>query len=339
MNRYEEALAAFLSGDGCRWNENLGGTLAGIAVKMGKTAEEVSEDIADQNLKLAREQFCNIRRSMANAERNGITLGSSRYSRPKPQKVRFTGDTSLVRKCITAGGNAEPTADFFAGLSPFSVKALSPEEQTMVWMMTAWKESDILFVATKGERINGYPDINLKPCAKWVESVSCGEPLVGDIVSVCPLTGTPHQRDASWRSFVDTECIAAYPYLVAELDDLPASAQAAFWTGALQFPYIRKRLVSLVTSGKRSLHALLRTDAATRAEYDAFANSILSWFAVDPNTETRTEDGKEKLVYPYRIDRAAAINPLTKTRIAGAHRFDNGAIQRLLYLNPDAAYR
>lgn len=115
--------------------------------------------------------------------------------------------------------------------------------------------------------------------------------------------------------------ITCYRHLLLESDDAPEEE----WLNLIcQLPL---PISALYTSGSRSIHALIRIDAKSKSEFDAFrdrVSPILSKLGADP----------------------AAISGVRLTRLPGVirdgttdkdgryHKFDPPRLQRLLYLNP-----
>jgi hypothetical protein len=106
------------------------------------------------------------------------------------------------------------------------------------------------------------------------------------------------------------EAVTSWRYLVLESDEAPARS----WLGALvQLPL---RIVAIYTSGGKSVHALVRVDAVSKAHWDAFREAVLPGLTIlgaDP----------------------AAVTAVRLTRLPGCRRA--GKLQKLLYLNPRAS--
>lgn len=115
--------------------------------------------------------------------------------------------------------------------------------------------------------------------------------------------------------------VTAWRHMLLESDNAPEEDWLNLITN-LPLP-----ITALYTSGSRSIHALLKIDAASKSAFDAFRDRItplLSRLGADP----------------------AAISGVRLTRLPGVlrqgttdkdgkyHRFDPPRLQRLLYLNP-----
>jgi hypothetical protein len=182
---------------------------------------------------------------------------------------------------------------------------------------------------TQGEAL--WPD----EAAKVPRSGRCGvwylcQPVSGDYM---PNPRVKANEDGSLKtSRRIEECVTDWRFLVLESDEAPTR----LWLGALvQLPL---RIAAIYTSGGRSVHALVRVDAATKAAWDDHKHSIL--------------DGLVKL----GADRQA-MSAVRLTRLPGALRegkavcvskeadeweyeqFETPALQKLLYLNPAPALR
>lgn len=136
-----------------------------------------------------------------------------------------------------------------------------------------------------------------------------------DTGNVCKRTGNPILSRRARAS------VTRWRHLLLESDDAPGDE----WLNCLcQLPL---PITALYTSGSRSIHALIKIDAASKSQFDAFRDRItplLSRLGADP----------------------AAISGVRLTRLPGVLRegtfdksgryvpFNPPALQRLLYLNP-----
>jgi hypothetical protein len=107
------------------------------------------------------------------------------------------------------------------------------------------------------------------------------------------------------------ENVVSYRYLVIESDIAPMD----LWIqAAVQFPY---PIVSMTTSGGKSIHLLIRVEAANMQEWEAIKDklsAVLLVLGADP----------------------AAMRPTQMTRLPGCYRASKLNMQELLYLNPHA---
>ena len=118
----------------------------------------------------------------------------------------------------------------------------------------------------------------------------------------------PNPRMAGKRSRRSEESVTAWRYVVLESDE----AAAEDWLRCLiQMPL---RIASICESGGRSIHALVRLDAASKVDWDAQVRAIkpiLVTLGADPG----------------------ALSAVRLTRLPQAWR--GARLQRLLYLNPN----
>ena len=119
------------------------------------------------------------------------------------------------------------------------------------------------------------------------------------------------------------DCMTAWRHLLLESDEAPD----ALWLKALvQLPF---PIVAIYTSGGRSVHALVKVDCASKAQFDAL------------------RDNMAQVLCPLGAD-AAAMTAVRLSRLPGCLRYGKKdkegklsnypapRLQRLLWLNPDA---
>jgi hypothetical protein len=120
---------------------------------------------------------------------------------------------------------------------------------------------------------------------------------------------TEHYPDgATWNSEAN---ITSWRYLLLESDKAPAD----LWLKMLV--QIRHPIVAIYTSGRESIHALIRVDAPSKEAWSEFADTV----------------------QPRLIELGADPNSMTArrlTRLPGCIREETGQEQKLLYLNPQA---
>lgn len=107
--------------------------------------------------------------------------------------------------------------------------------------------------------------------------------------------------------------VTAYTYVLLEADDLDLETQATL------LAHLNLPIVSIVSSGGRSLHALVKVTAANAAEYRDFGAKFFRHMA------------------HFGVD-CSNVNPSRMTRAPGATRptpSGGSALQQLLYFNPD----
>jgi hypothetical protein len=104
-------------------------------------------------------------------------------------------------------------------------------------------------------------------------------------------------------------CCTRFPFAVLESDILPED------TWLLLLAQLRDPIVAVYTSGGKSIHALVRVDAATPAEFNLARRRLLHRLT------------------PLGAD-PAAITAVRLSRLPGCLRESKNAMQELLYLNP-----
>ncbi len=137
-----------------------------------------------------------------------------------------------------------------------------------------------------------------------------------------PVTG-------EWKPLPDPEprltrrgepCVTRFPFLLLESDVADESA----WLRALvQLPLA---IVALYTSGGKSVHALVRVDCESKADFDAardVARAVLCPLGADGAAMTAV-----------RLSRQPGCLRHGKNTPDGFRRYDQPRLQRLVYLNP-----
>lgn len=104
-------------------------------------------------------------------------------------------------------------------------------------------------------------------------------------------------------------CVTAWRYAVLESDEAPP----ALWLRALAL--LELRVAAIYTSGGRSVHALVRLDAASKADFDACRDLL------------------GKVLCPLGAD-GGALSGVRLSRLPGCLREEKGRVQDLLYLDP-----
>lgn len=108
----------------------------------------------------------------------------------------------------------------------------------------------------------------------------------------------------------NTSCVTRFPYLVLESDDAPVD----LWLRALGL--LDLRIAAIFSSGGRSVHTLVRIDAASKAEFDDCSRVMAAALEV------------------VGAD-AQALKGLPMSRVPGVKRVETGKMQELWYLDPE----
>ena len=312
---YRSALAAYANGSGDRYNTQAG-KLTWCAANLGLSADAVLSDLSGL-MEVTPKDCDNIRRGIHSASAK-VGLRESRTYTTKQSGTKRIGLPFIVPDYIKAGG-AEATSEAIRARSPVNLTEIrnNPAAQTAAFLATLYSEKELLFVkAQKSER--GTPGRNILPRAAWN-----AQNLVGrDCLYRNPLTGNAGLTTGGDYSFTAASCIATPRYALIEFDELPIRQQAAFWLGFLSLSQLAPRLVSLVWSGGKSIHGLLRMNADS-VTAPTWERHLRDYFASNPDRR-------------YCAD-PCGFRPHGGTRLAGAIRSDNHATQQLLFLaNPQS---
>jgi len=266
-----------------------------------------------------------------------------------PRKVQFEPETL---KRVAADAGAIDT-DFIKARSP-----LCPETQTPVtFLLRMFRTGERVLVFDKYESQGRHVCECIAP--------PCDAGSLDHLVNGCkdgvwflcnPVDGEwhPNPRLGGKRSRRSEESVTAWRYLLLESDE----ADPAEWMGILvQLPL---RIASICTSGGRSLHALVRVDATTKADWNTKAQllkPLMTVLGADPASMTGVR--LTRLPGCYREQEGPPPPkdaPVRKRWVDEPLRFDNngdpiwtpsslwcepprnlwtgGNLQELLYLNP-----
>lgn len=195
----------------------------------------------------------------------------------------------------------EVDREWLADRSPESVLCVKPSE----FLDCIFSRGERSFVTTnqksKGgfiysvgdsidaDKLNEYVRINTEGC--WFLS----NPVNGEIVN---------------DSIRSEPNVTAWRYLVLESDEAPKDQ----WLKLLV--QLRLPISAIYSSGGRSIHALVRVDCATKAEFDELRDDL------------------RKQLCPLGAD-PAAMSAVRLTRLPSVVRSDNRNLQTLYYLNPN----
>lgn len=309
--KYKEALGAFAQ-PGNRWAAK--GSLVYWGKAVGLSADEI---IADARSVGVLDRDADIRRGWNEINPQGFVRtqsGRSVLRTEPPRKYR-----RHVRDLIWGDGNG--TIDWVRECSPtYDWIGMPTEVQTEMFMKAICGAKDLIHVFRQDVPCPGRLGVNLMPAGEWLPRTRHGN-LPGNLLVPNPFTGEEGDTSEGKRSLIAQSCLADYPYLILEMDELPLPKQYAFWRGFVLSSRLAERLVSIVYSGNRSLHGLLYVGCHTLLEWQAARNSIRELFASDDNPAFRAD--------------AQAMRPRTGTRLPGVLRGDTGVMQELVYLNPE----
>ena len=129
-----------------------------------------------------------------------------------------------------------------------------------------------------------------------------------------PLTGKPAPRaNGVGQSYACDNAVKEARHIIVEFDNLPMTDQLAFVGGVLNSGTMK--VVSVVHSGNKSLHLLVRVED----DYNTFRTRLQRYICSAPDPRHRAD--------------AAVLHTASLTRLAGALRPDTGNLQYLLYAN------
>jgi hypothetical protein len=176
------------------------------------------------------------------------------------------------------------------------------------------------FIVYPGEQVLVFNQYKSQGAMLWREGVSI-EPFlkthwpVGAWFLCNPVDGKTHWNPRlSKNSRRSEESVTSFRYAVLECDQQPKEIWKPVWVKILV--QIELPIVSIIDSGDKSVHALVRVSRESKEAWDTFKKTVL----------------RPQLV-PLGAD-DGALSAVRLTRLPGAYRGDQR--QELLYLNPEA---
>ena len=318
LTAYRTALADF-SQPGAKWDVK--GRLVYYAKKSGLSVEDVIADVREVGVT---NRDADIRRGWEQLD--GADGETTHLYTPRLQPRRESTHPDFVRKMVTAGGGTATIADL-TSISPRAIIP-TPQLQTRDFFRTCYGRGDKIFIDDNSCHRQGIPDTNIRTVDEWVNWCCLAGDMGGDTLIPNPLSGEAKESSSHKSSYILAECITSWPYVLVEFDALPLAAQCAFWLGFIEGSVFGRKVAAITYSGSKSLHGLLRINAASVEEWRAATTGLRRLLCAD---DDRT----------YRCDHSSLINPRQATRLPGVYRRgakEKGAgnLQELLYLNPDA---
>ena len=228
------------------------------------------------------------------------SAATSKSAKPKPLPM-------TAAQFIRRGDGADEAA--WWERSPHRIGS-APGPMDAVHLLDALYPPDAFLFC--GERYGA----EVRTAKAWRDRFAKGEP--------CPphwipntLTGQEHPLPDGKLSRRGDSAVASFRFAVAEFDTMSKAEQLAFWWGFRSAP-----IVALIDSGGKSIHAILKVDCFTRAEWESEIEGRLF-----PN-----------VLCPLGCD-PACRNEARLSRLPGHFRREKNAWQRLLYLDPSGAGR
>jgi hypothetical protein len=252
-----------------------------------------------------------LRETWAKASGKPAT-GDLAVHRPEPKPAPLTAAEYIQR-----GGSA--TAEDFLEASPVRiVRGVENWLQAVLLLQALFRPDENVFCGWD-EYTRGVLGETVRTRAEWEAEFqqrgAAGQPIP-PLFLPNPVSSVPAMTKDGKPSLRCDASVAAYRHAVAEMDKLPLEQQFSFWWGwGLE-------AVSAVTfSGNRSLHVLLRIDAADPDEWERLVRRGLF----------------EQVLIPLGCD-GQCKNPGRLSRLAGAVRYDAkvcGGLQRLLFVREE----
>ena len=223
---------------------------------------------------------------------------------PKPKPLPLTREAFILR------GDGATEADWHEA-SPFRLDWEPGPRDAAALLRVLYRPWEFVFC---GERYGGAEDV--RTAAEWIAAFDDGRPVPPHFIPN-PLTGREHPLADGKLSRRGDSAVAGFLYAVGEMDNLSKPEQLAFWWGFRSAP-----ITALIDSGGKSVHAILRVECETRAEWEAEVEGKLF----------------PRVLVPMGCD-AACRNEARLSRLPGHYRREKDAWQRLLYLNPEGTPR
>lgn len=228
----------------------------------------------------------------------GADYAPRSYSAPRPKPLPQTAQRFIQR------GDGAEESDWWEA-SPVRIDWEPGPEDALALLGALYAPGEFVFC---GERYGA----EVKTAGDWMRRIEKGSPVPPHWIPN-PLTGDEHPTGSGTPSRRGDSAVASFRFAVAEFDGLSKPDQLAFWWGFRTAP-----IVALIDSGGKSIHAILRVDCATRADWE------------------RDIEGKlfPAVLCPLGCD-PACRNESRLSRLPGHFRREKNAWQRLLYLSPE----
>jgi len=308
--RYETALDAFAQ-SGNRYAKIPELTACGKAA--GLTAEEIIEDarahgVTDRDGDIRR--MYNGSTVTPNASRTAYARFGGRSRKPKPPERKTSPNE--VRDMIAWGQAVGTSADLMA-MSPTPTADLRGIDAARAQIAAMFAPDDLILVGTMK---HGVDERNLRRASEWLADPNL---TAWEQVKINPFTGEQAEGGSKGLTRIGEKCLARYPLMLLEFDELPLADQVRFWAGMV---FHEMPVVAVIYSGGKSLHGLIRVGAADERTWCARRDHAKALYCADPDPA-------------YRAD-GQALRPAAGVRLAGAVRQDTARAQRLLYLDSEA---
>ena len=228
----------------------------------------------------------------------GADYTPRKYSAPRPKPLPQTAQAFIRR------GDGAEESDWWEA-SPIRIDWEPGREDALALLGALYAPDEYLFI---GERYG----IEVATAGDWMRRIESGKTCPPHFIPNT-LTGREHPLPDGKLSRRGDSAVCGFRFAVAEMDNLSKPDQLAFWWGFRTAP-----IVALIDSGGKSIHAILRVDCATRADWEQEIEGKLF----------------PRVLCPLGCD-PACRNESRLSRLPGHFRREKNAWQRLLYLNPD----
>jgi len=230
----------------------------------------------------------------------GADYTPRKYSAPRPKPLPQTAKAFIRR------GDGAEESDWWEA-SPIRIDWEPGREDALALLRTLYAPGEFVFC---GERYGGAEGV--RTAADWIARIEGGA-TVPPHFAPNPMTGEAHQTGDGKSSRRCDAAVASFRFAVAEFDGMSKPDQLAFWWGFRTAP-----IVALIDSGGKSIHAILKVDCATRADWEQEIEGKLF----------------PRVLCPLGCD-PACRNESRLSRLPGHFRREKNAWQRLLYLSPE----
>lgn len=235
--------------------------------------------------------------------------------------VAVTLDWLAERSPVPVPAEHEQCAETAAAF----LTALYASDERVLVFTRQYSQGDFLFEPGRGSfRLAAVPNVQAAPSPLPSGAQEGVWWLVQPVTGAWLMNPNNRDRDGNVRlGRRHASCVTRWPYLVLESDEAPTD----LWLRALvQMPI---PIVAAYTSGGRSIHALIRVNAQSKAAWDALRDDLVP------------------IVCPLGAD-AGALSAVRLSRLPGCLRhgkrdrdgnvqhFDHAQPQRLVWLNPAA---
>lgn len=212
-------------------------------------------------------------------------------------------DGEKLLNSITKRGAAFDEAEMWEA-SPVRID-WPPEYDGLEVLRRLFGGNERLFLGARHEASAGC----VLPASEWVARLDRGITIPEHVIPN-PLTGEQGPAKDGKSSYRADSCVEQFKFAVVEFDNMSREEQIQFWAGA-PLP-----VVALVDSGGKSIHGLIRVNAANADEW------------------TRRVEGKLYGSLTAVGADATCKNEARLSRMPGHFRRETNRWQRLLYLNP-----